>query len=221
MKTNNLAEFSSSYYEDSHIYKIFSECEDKESYIWENIKHLLVNQSVLDLGCGNGRYLEKITTLTDKAIGVDQSFQQLKQSNKDLSFITADASKLPFKNECFDIVLSCWVFGTILDLNKRLKVLSEAIRVLKPNGSIILVENDTPSEFEYYRGRHLNDKTQEYNTWLINQGFSTHSKVKTFITFDSTSIAQHVFKSIWKEKLFDIPRNNKIENNVIILKYQK
>ena len=37
---NNLSEFSTSYYENSNIYKIFSEAEDKENFIFQFLTNI-------------------------------------------------------------------------------------------------------------------------------------------------------------------------------------
>lgn len=218
--SNDLSEFSASYYQKADVYKIFSDAEDKEGFIWKSLKDLFENKNILDLGCGNGRYLDLISSVTSTCIGVDQSLPQIKQGNNDLPFIVADGSVLPFKNDTFDYTLSCWVWGTITDEIKREKIFNEAVRVTKPGGSIFLVENDTPSDFEYYRGRHLNTKTQDYNNWILNKGFSSFKRVETFITFPNVSLAQFVFQEIWKDRLFDIPKINKIQNNVIIFEFK-
>lgn len=214
--TNDLSEFSSSYYEKADVYKIFSDAEDKEGHIWQSLKNIFTDKSVLDLGCGNGRYLELINEVASDCIGIDQSLPQISQGKSHLPFMIADGSNIPLTDNKFDYVLSCWVWGTITDEEKRLKVLKEAKRVTKSGGSIFLVENDTPSEFEYYRGRHLNKKTQDYNDWLINYGFKTFKQIETFITFESKKVATNVFEEIWKGRLFDTPKSEIIQNNVII-----
>lgn len=214
--SNDLSEFSSSYYQHADVYKIFSDAEDKEGVIWSFLANIFKDKSVLDLGCGNGRYLDLIQSVASSSVGVDQSLPQIQQGKKHLPFIVADGCILPFANATFDYTISCWVWGTIMDEAKRESIFKEACRVTKPGGSIFLIENDTPSEFEYYRGRHLNKKTQDYNDWIIKQGFSTFQQLETFITFDNVLLAQFVFQKIWKDRLFDVPQLKNIQNNVII-----
>lgn len=213
---NNLSEFSTSYYENSNIYKIFSEAEDKENFIFQFLTPYLKNKTILDLGCGNGRHLQLINSISKFSIGLDQSLEQLKQSNIKTNMIVGNGVQLPFQNESFDCITSFWVWGTILDENKRLQVLNESKRVLKRNGSIFLIENDISSEFEYLRGRHLNNKTQEYNHWLIQHGFSILNKMETLITFDNLLIAQDVFQKIWQDRLFQLPQSQIVQHKVII-----
>ena len=213
---NNLSEFSTSYYENSNIYKIFSEAEDKENFIFQFLTPYLKNKTILDLGCGNGRHLQLINSISKFSIGLDQSLEQLKQSNIKTNMIVGNGVQLPFKNESFDCITSFWVWGTILDENKRLQVLTESKRVLKRNGSIFFFFFDISSEFEYLRGRHLNNKTQEYNHWLIQHGFSILNKMETLITFDNLLIAQDVFQKIWQDRLFQLPQSQIVQHKVIV-----
>lgn len=214
--SNDLSEFSKSYYKEANVYKLFSDSEDKDGFIWDVLKHRFENRSVLDLGCGNGRYLDLIETVSSFSVGVDQSFEQIKQGNSNLPFIVSEGCSLPFAEKTFDCVVSCWVWGTIADENKRSKILNEAKRVTKNGGSIFLVENDNPSEFEYYRGRHLNQNTQQYNNWILNNDFKILKKLETFISFDNLELAQYVFQKIWRDRLFKLPTCSKIQNNVIV-----
>ncbi len=220
MNNKGLSEFSDSYYQHANVYKLFSNAEDKEEIIWNFLAPVFKNKSVLDLGCGNGRYLELLQQITSYCVGVDQSYQQLQQCQNKLPFIVSDGAHLPFQNHVFDYVFSSWVWGTVLDEQKRDLIFKEAQRVMKPNGSIILIENDINSEFEYYRGRHLNDKTQDYNNWLLSRGFTILKKLKIKITFDTLETAQHVFQQIWKDRLFEKPKSNHIINEIIVFQYK-
>ncbi len=218
--SNDLSEFSSSYYQKTDVYKLFSDAEDKEGRIWNELTTVLKNKIVLDLGCGNGRYLELIQEVAKYCVGVDQSLSQIKQGKEKLPFLVADGCNLPFIDNSFDNTISCWVWGTILDERKREKILEEAKRITKSKGSIFLIENDTNSEFEFYRGRHLNSSTQDYNNWLLKRGFSVFKELEINITFDTIELINYVFKEIWREKLFESPKTNKIKNNVIIFEYK-
>ena len=55
----------------------------------------------------------------------------------DLEWVCGDAMKLPFKNEVFDYYTISFGIRNVLDLKK---CLSEAFRVLKPGGRIMILE---------------------------------------------------------------------------------
>jgi ubiquinone/menaquinone biosynthesis C-methylase UbiE len=102
----------------------------------------------LELGCGTGRftYFLKLAFPKAKVVVVDLSYPYLKEAQERLKdfdrvdFIQADVSDLPFKNERYDAVLSCFLFHE-LPLEIRRKVLSESFRVLSPQGVFALVDS--------------------------------------------------------------------------------
>ena len=75
--------------------------------------------------------------------------------------------------------------------------LNELIRVLKPNGKIILVENDENSEFEIIRNRHLDNRTKEYNNWILSNNFITSNKIDTYFLFKPLNEAKLCFNTIY------------------------
>ena len=108
----------------------------------EKLKELdLKNKKVLDLGCGSGRYTKILKELGAEVIGVDPSEELIKiaQSEiKDVEFIKAFASKLPFNDSQFDFVFAGMVIHYIKDINESF---SEISRVLKPKGEFIFTSH--------------------------------------------------------------------------------
>lgn len=102
----------------------------------------------LELGCGTGRftYFLKLAFPKAKVVVVDLSYPYLKEAQERLKnfdrvdFIQADVSDLPFKDERYDAVLSCFLFHE-LPLEIRRKVLVESFRVLNTNGVFALVDS--------------------------------------------------------------------------------
>jgi ubiquinone/menaquinone biosynthesis C-methylase UbiE len=102
------------------------------------------NKNVLDIGCGNGitlLYLRKFFNV--RATGVDISdhvISGLQENIKDknLVFLLGDHRGLKgIGNDQFDIVLS---FGVIEHFDEYSLTLSEARRVLRPGGHLILIQ---------------------------------------------------------------------------------
>ena len=99
-------------------------------------------KEVLEVGCGIGvlsAYLaEKYGW---KVTGIDIDPEQIKKAknnnreNNYLKFLEADATKLPFENNEFDLVLSSDILHHIPNWDKSLNEIS---RVLRPNGFYVL-----------------------------------------------------------------------------------
>lgn len=105
------------------------------------------NSHILDLCCGQGRHILQIAqrgylNLT----GFDRSHYLINRARKiskahnlDVGFREGDARKLPFKTDSFDIVIIAGnSFGYFESINDDRKILSEVLRILKPEGKILI-----------------------------------------------------------------------------------
>ena len=225
MTNLNLSEKSKNYYEENDIYEIFSIAEDYPNKIYECLLPQIKNKIVLDLGCGTGKFMQKFYDKATKYYGLDLSDQQLniakrKVDSNSVEFICCSAENIPLPDNSVDIIIATWVLGTILELDRRNKVLAEMRRVLKDNGSIYLVENDTGGEFEKIRNRYPNiQRTKEYNDWIEGNGFSCYNKFETYFKFNYKDQAKNVFSNIWGNETGDKVNKEIIKQNIIIYKY--
>ena len=121
---------------------------------------LFPGAKVLDAGCGPG-FVAAIAKLLGAAVeGIDFSegmIQQAKDQYPDIDFSVADVENLPAQDETYDAVLSNIVLFHVTDPEKAM---SEARRVLKPNGRFVFSQWLGPDRSECYRllfdvlGRH-------------------------------------------------------------------
>ncbi len=103
-------------------------------FLFENLEK---NTSILDLGCGNGRFYHFFKDKKINYWGVDISeklIEKAKENHPRANFETANALNLPFEDEKFDSIFSLAVFHHIPTVEERIKFLKEAKRVLKKNG---------------------------------------------------------------------------------------
>ncbi len=100
-----------------------------------------------------------------KAIGVDLWQQQDQANNSSAGAVsnastegvterveikTADMRQLPFPENYFDIVISSWAVHNLEAETDRTKALDEIIRVLKPNGIVVLTDIVHQVEYANY-----------------------------------------------------------------------
>jgi ubiquinone/menaquinone biosynthesis C-methylase UbiE len=113
-------------------------------------------QRILDLGCGTGVLTRMIADqLNAKAggvsMGIDAASKMInvarkKRENETCRFKVAAAEDLPFENSSFDAVISSLFFHHVpLDLKE--KSLSEAFRVLRPQGRLVIADMHTPTSW--------------------------------------------------------------------------
>ncbi len=107
----------------------------------------------LDVGCGYGRLAYAVAKLRPNAridgIDIAPAFvklfnQKMQESGK---AVTADARKLPYKSQSFDMV---WMVVSLMyfsDREDQRRVVKEIYRVLKPGGTILLIEPNIIGEF--------------------------------------------------------------------------
>ena len=126
----------------------------------------------LEVGVGTGRFACKLN-----AVGLDISMNMLKVAKKrGVEVVLADADYLPFKDEKFDFVLFAF---TLCFLKKPFEAISEAKRVLKEKGTILVCfipEGKLAKEYkskssQFYREAKFY-KVEEVVEMLENAGFS-------------------------------------------------
>ena len=205
----NLSENSSSYYDKNKWYEIFSIAEDYpkliDKFFLENIK----TETILDAGCGTGKYTKLFSNISKNYIGIDKSQVQINtaKSKFNVNYITSDLNDIPLENKSINITICPWVLGTIPE-EKRKEVIKELIRVTK--NKIILIENLPNSDFEYIRGHNLDGTTEKYLSFLKNNKFKLHETINTYFKFETIEDVQNVFLNIYNKQI-----SNRINSNII------
>ncbi len=101
---------------------------------------------ILDVGCGEGDVLCRFLSLGAEPAnlwGIDlmeQHVTEAKACYPEVNFLCANAEQLDFPDRTFDIILIYTIISSILDRGMAANVASEALRVLKAEGLILLYD---------------------------------------------------------------------------------
>ena len=94
-------------------------------------------ERVLEVGCGNGRYLEALRNRGARAAGCDLSPGILRAAGHP-ALLNADVTALPVRDGAVDLVLACHLLDLVPD---RATAIRELGRVLAPGGRCVAVTN--------------------------------------------------------------------------------
>jgi ubiquinone/menaquinone biosynthesis C-methylase UbiE len=101
---------------------------------------------ILDLGCGNGYALARLSASVppDRLWGIDFSDELLEIARSrqlpGCTFIQGDARGLPFEAGTFDFIYTERCLINILDPAEQILALREIARMLKPGGDYLMIE---------------------------------------------------------------------------------
>lgn len=152
--------------------------------IWQKVLQqtkINANGNYLDIGCGHGLVMFEVAKRLQmgQVIGIDiwnnsdqahNSIQAVTEEiqkrglNHQVSVQTADMWELPFADNTFDGITASFAIHNVKPASNRYQALAEMVRVLKPNGQLIIVDT------EY--------KDTEFITALKQLGVTTVKKQK-------------------------------------------
>ena len=146
------------------------------------------DERILDLGCGRGAVLlmaaERLTT--GRAVGVDL-WQRADQSGNGeaatrrnavaegvadrVELHTGDMTALPFEDNSFDVVLSSFAIHNIRGSAGRQKAITEAVRVLRPGGRLMITDVRATAQYQAQLARMgMNDVVRRRPGWQFWRG---------------------------------------------------
>ncbi|APH05388.1 class I SAM-dependent methyltransferase [Bacillus weihaiensis] len=107
-------------------------------------------QKILFVGIGTGADLELIQHKELDITAIDYSFEMLNKAKTKfketpIHFLRMDAQDMSFQDHQFDIIIGSLILSVVPD---PVKCLEEMIRVLKPNGSLIIFDKFIPKNTE-------------------------------------------------------------------------
>ena len=117
----------------------------REKLIEKEFLKIKKDQVFLEVGCAQGYYLSKALKQTKKVFGIDVIDEFIVAAKKTGANVkVASATKLPYKNNSYDIVLCTETLEHVKDWEKAV---SEIKRVLRPKGHAIIT---IPLEWSFF-----------------------------------------------------------------------
>lgn len=227
-KNDKLGADSEFYNGQSNVYENFSQAEDAPKKVAGFLCPKIEGKTVLDFGCGTGKFITEFAPLAKIYLAMDISEDQLAIAKgkagkfDNMKLIKTDDTKIPLESNSIDVVLAAWVIGSIHNLEIRGEIIKELKRVVKRDGAIYLIENDVGGEFkDIIEGEAGNEKTRIKQDWLEKSGFKKIQSFETNFEFANLENARDVFNAIWGNEISSKINSKKITHNVAIYESTK
>jgi SAM-dependent methyltransferase len=174
--------------------------ENSDQIIYDKIVKYadLTKRNVLEIGCGDGRISSLLAVDSDSLIAVDPDEKKIRRAKTHIAgvdFRIGSGEILNFPNGSFDIV----IFTLSLHHQNSQEAISEAARVLKKGGTILVIEPVIEGEIEqvfaFVHNEH--NETREAQKSIIDSGLSiVDSDIFTaeWIFTDKDDLLQSVFQ---------------------------
>lgn len=178
--------------EKKHVYDVYEKIAPHFSNTrykpWGKVEeylHSLAPGSLnLDVGCGNGKYLE-VNKENIMSIGTDRSFNLVsisKERDQSTQAFVADSLKLSLRDNMFDSVISIAVIHHFSNDELRLKAIRELTRVCKVGGTILIYvwafeQHRKFAAQDVFVPWHLGDAYEEGNAKLVIKDGEKHKNI--------------------------------------------
>ena len=163
--------------------------EKETEYIYKELKDC---QRILDVGCGIGQFEQKLRSLS--ITGLDNSEEMLEEARRrsNKTFILGDAENLPFDNASFDAV---FYVATLEFVNNYQKAIKEAVRVLEPEGKLIVMMLNPESEY-------FNEHFKKKDSYFRKVKHTNLKEIRDYITKYYHIIKEEYFLGIKGKEVF-------------------
>ncbi len=184
---------STSTMQDKKIRKI------ETDFILEEISKCKKKSRILDIGCGNGYTLSRISKKFQslELYGFEQNELLANLAKKELKkkakIMIKDVRKLKSKNK-FDLIICQRVLINLLNKNDQKKALKNLIEIVKTGGTLLFIEtfksgiknlNNIRKKFK------LNSLNATYHNMPLNENFFDSKKLKPFLVEKNFELSSH------------------------------
>ncbi|KAM4808618.1 putative tRNA methyltransferase 9B [Rhinophrynus dorsalis] len=138
-------EYEATQLEKQHVHSVYESTapyfNEVQSKAWPKVRQFLLEQKpgslVVDIGCGTGKYLSVNSEIYNLGCDYCEPLVEIARSNKH-EVMVCDNLNLPFRDQCFDTVISIGVIHHFSTKQRRIRAIKEMARVLLPGGQIML-----------------------------------------------------------------------------------
>ncbi len=184
---------------------------------WDELAELATyaneGDTVLDIGCGNGRFFPLIQTRGATYVGMDNSQGLLKEAERqypDATFVEGDGTLLPFPDASFDVAYSFAVIHHVPSKELRAQFVREAARILKPKGTLVI------TTWEIWQAKYFWKLVQTALRSIL--GLSPLDIGDVMLTFGNKKHARYVHAFTTKEFANILETNGFIVNELTVIK---
>jgi len=207
------------------IYDAFSEAEDLDRTILKYIKSRLPTSSdkhtILDVGCGTGKYTRLLSPTSSRIFGQDNSSALLNYALKksrslkidNITYLLSSGENIPLLNKSVDMVISTWA---TYPLNETVL---EMRRVLKKKGKIIRIGAYKKDELTSLYPKFNQKELDANNKWFTNHGF-TRKTTNIKIQFDNLEQSRDIISRITGANPSKI-KKTEFSHHIVINEYIK
>ena len=220
------AEWRESYQSRWDVYDIFSKREDCPDAAWSTVKKWVNfdGKTVFEMGCGTGKYTQKIAPLVNYLYANDISETMIEKAMvtccdySNITYICESADKSGLPDCSVDLIFSAWGY-VAGDSELAQRVEKEFARILKPGGEVWLLDNYYEGQFTEIRGKVINSNEDKYSEKKF--GYSLMEVISTYFLFDSVEEAAGVFGFLFGDKVRETIIADdivKIEDSIALMK---
>ncbi|KFQ19069.1 Putative methyltransferase KIAA1456, partial [Merops nubicus] len=131
--------------EKQHVHSVYENTaayfNDLQSKAWPRVRNFLLEQKpgslVADIGCGTGKYLNVNNQVYNLGCDYCRPLVEIARK-KDDEVLVCDNLNLPFRDQCFNAVISIGVIHHFSTKQRRIKAIKEMARVLIPGGQMMI-----------------------------------------------------------------------------------
>ena len=214
MRSKNPPDHREIYANHADQYELLISREDFESNILRKLNQLASFdiKDVIELGAGTGRLacllapaVKSVNAFDASPMMLEIAVAKLRESGlQNWGVAQADHRNLPIAGKTADIVISGWSMVYLVVWNEGTweselaKGLAEMKRVLRPGGSIIILETLGTGQ----KTPHPPENLLDYYSYLERQGFSS-SWIRTDYRFESLEEAEEIVSFFFGEAMTD------------------